>query len=96
MNFHLLYRTSDDGYLYLGSDFKLYFCDHSGDGRHDISRPDTCDDVASPLDIKHLKSLGKMVFIDAISAKREDGFTVLLSHDVFRKAMELVRVLNLN
>lgn len=93
--YKLLLRTSDEGYIYLGNNFKLYFCDHSGDDRCGSPRgPEACHDPVSPIDIKSVAN-APCNSNGAYHIKRQDGFTVLLSKRVHAKLLELIKVLNI-
>jgi hypothetical protein len=92
IKYKLLFRTKEDGYLYQGSDFKLYFCDHSGDDRHgDPMGPDACDDPPSPIMIESVKNPCKSK--DAYLILREDGFGTLLAPRIYNKLTDLLKVL---
>jgi hypothetical protein len=94
--YKLLVRTRNDGYIYLGNDFKLYFCDHSGDDRWDNPQgPEACEDKPSPLVIESLTRHAGKDFCGPITVKREDGYSTMLTTDVFRRTLDLIKLLRL-
>jgi len=102
IKYKLLVRTKEDGYIYLGSDFKLYFCDHSGDDRYgEPHGPDACEGDVSPLVVNLLETATYMVTDDARGYRRafcvyrEDGKTTLITERIFDKLKEIVKVLRL-
>jgi len=95
IKYKLLVRTSNDGYIYLGSDFKLYFCDHSGDDRNGMPwGPDACEDKASPIKIESVAN-APLTDNGAFIIKREDGYSTMLTKDVWVKLANLIKVLRL-
>jgi len=98
ITFKLLCRTKNDGYLYIGSDNQIYFCDHSGDDRWNCPHgPDACHDTPSPLDLKTV-DCAPVTRHDARVIHRQDGRTVLLSENIYErlqgiiKAMKILRI----
>lgn len=93
VKYKLLVRTANDGYLYLGSDFKLYFCDHSGDDRNGCPRgPEACEDKPSPINIESVAN-APLTNDGAFVIKRQDGYSVLLSKEIWVKLANLIKVL---
>ena len=95
VKFTCLVRTARDGYLYKGSDNKLYFCDHSGDTKQHIARPDTCEDPADPLDVHSVMDPVKAESADVYAVKTEDNKTVLLTYTLVQDAQDAVKKHNL-
>jgi hypothetical protein len=89
MKFSLLVRTRTDGYLYVGEDHHLYFCDHSGDGKFNIARPDNCADKASPID---LTSVVNAVTHDIYyTLKRADGYFTSVSEEIYQAILKFMK-----
>ena len=98
MKFSLLVRTKSDGYLYVGEDHHLYFCDHSGDGKFNIARPDNCADKASPIDLTSVipaSTIGRRNTTNGAdiyyTLKRADGFVTSVSEGIYQSILKFMK-----